>query len=152
MRKMFLFAVAVIVCGTTAVHAQDWIVEKLRRDLRAERVAVIQEEMQFTQEEADVFWPVFKKYEAEIRAINDQRFKLITKYAENYENMTNGVAQELTKKSLELDIEEAYVRKEYFRQFKHVLPATRVAKFFQVDGMINLLVRTQVSSSLPFVE
>jgi hypothetical protein len=152
MRKMILLAAALTVCAGTAVQAQDWVLEKLRSDLRAERAAVVEEEMQFTEEEAAVFWPVFKKYESELRAINTERLKLITKYAENYEDMTDDVAHELGKKSIELDIKEAYVRKEYYRQFNHVLPASRALKFFQVDGLLNLLVRAQVASSLPFVE
>ena len=152
MKKAFLVALAVILCAGTAVQAQDWAVEKLRSDLRAERAALVEEAMQFTEEEAAVFWPVFKKYEGELRSINDERLKLIAKYAENYADMPENLADAITKKSLELDIKEAYVRKEYFRQFKHVLPPTRAAKFFQLDGLLNLLVRAQVASSLPFLE
>jgi hypothetical protein len=152
MKRMILFAAAAMLCAGTAVRAQDWVVEKLRADLRVERAAAVEEEMRFTPEEADVFWPVYQEYESELRAINDQRIKLIAKYAENYESLTDDIAGALVKKSLELDIKEAYVRKEYFRRFNRVLPATRAAKFFQVDGLLNLLVRTQVASSLPFVE
>jgi hypothetical protein len=152
MKKAVLAALAAILCAGTAVQAQDWVVEKLRSDLRAERAALVEEEMQFTEAEAAVFWPVFKKYESELRAINTERLELIGKYAENYASMTDDVAHELGKKTIELDIKEAYVRKEYFRQFNHVLPAARALKFFQLDGLLNLLVRAQVASSLPFVE
>jgi hypothetical protein len=152
MKKVVLLAVAVMLCGGTAVRAQDWIVDKLRSDLRAERTAIIEEEMQFSEDEAAAFWPVFNKYEAEIRAINDQRVKLITKYADNYDSMTDDIAEALAKKSLDLDIKEAYTRKKYFREFNHVLPATRAVKFYQIDGLLDLLVRAQVASSLPFVE
>ena len=152
MKKMVLVAVAAILCMGTAVRAQDWVVEKLRADLRAERVALIEEEMQFTDQEAAVFWPIFKKYESELKAIYTERLELIGKYAENYTDMSESVADAITKKSLELDIKEAYVRKEYFRRFKHALTPTRAAKFFQLDGLINVLVRAQVASSLPFIE
>jgi hypothetical protein len=152
MRNTILIAVAAILSVAPVVRAQDWVVDKLRADLRAERAAIIEDEMQFTQKEADAFWPVFKRYENAIRSINDQRLKLITKYAENYADMTDDIAEGLAKKSLELDIKEAYVRKQYFREFNHVLPATRAVKFFQLDSLINLLVRTQVAAELPFVE
>jgi hypothetical protein len=152
MKKMVPVAVAAILCMGTAVYAQDWIVEKLRADLRAERAALVEEEMQFTEEEAAVFWPVFKKYESELRRINSERLTLVAKYAENYADMSESVADAIVRKSLELDIKEAYVRKEYFREFKHVLTPTRAAKFLQLDGLLNLLVRAQVASSLPFIE
>jgi hypothetical protein len=140
------------VLGSTAVRAQDWVVDMMRSDLRAERAALIQEEMEFTQQEADAFWPIFKKYENEIRKINDQRIENIGKYAENYSSMTDGLAEQLAKKSLELDIKEAYVRKKYFREFNRVLPAKRAVKFYQIDTLIGLLVRAQVASELPFME
>jgi hypothetical protein len=140
------------VLGSTAVRAQDWVIDMMRSDLRAERAALIQEEMEFTQQEADAFWPIFKKYENEIRKINDQRIENIGKYAENYFSMTDGLAEQLAKKSLELDIKEAYVRKKYFREFNRVLPAKRAVKFYQIDTLIGLLVRAQVASELPFME
>jgi len=152
MKKAVLWIAAALLWGGTAVHAEDQVIDMLRSDLRAEKAAVIEEEMQFTQQEADLFWPVFKRYENEIRKINDQRIDLIKTFADNYENMTDALAAQLAKKSLELDIKEAYVRKNYFREFSHVLPATRAAKFLQLDGLINILVRAQVVAELPFVE
>ena len=152
MKKAILIAVAAVLAWSTAVYSQDRVIEMLRADLRAERTAMVEEEMQFTPQEAAVFWPVYQKYENEIRKLNDQRIELIHTYAENYTNITDDIAEQLAKKSLELDIKEAYLRKQYFREFNHVLPATRAAKFFQLDNFINLVVKTQIAEELPFIE
>lgn len=152
MKKVILIAVAAVLAWSTAVYSQDRVIEMLRADLRAERTAMVEEEMQFTPQEAAVFWPVYQKYENEIRKLNDQRIELIHTYADNYTNITDDIAEQLAKKSLELDIKEAYLRKQYFREFNHVLPATRAAKFFQLDNFINLVVKTQIAEELPFIE
>jgi methanogenic corrinoid protein MtbC1 len=152
MKKAILIAVAAVLAWSTAVYSQDRVIEMLRADLRAERTAMVEEEMQFTPQEAAVFWPVYQKYENEIRKLNDQRIELIHTYADNYTNITDDIAEQLAKKSLELDIKEAYLRKQYFREFNHVLPATRAAKFFQLDNFINLVVKTQIAEELPFIE
>lgn len=152
MKKVILIAVAAVLAWSTAVYSQDRVIEMLRADLRAERTAMVEEEMQFTPQEAAVFWPVYRKYENEIRKLNDQRIELIHTYADNYTNITDDIAEQLAKKSLELDIKEAYLRKQYFREFNHVLPATRAAKFFQLDNFINLVVKTQIAEELPFIE
>lgn len=152
MKKAILIAVAAVLAWSTAVYSQDRVIEMLRADLRAERTAMVEEEMQFTPQEAAVFWPVYQKYENEIRKINDQRIELIHTYAENYTDITDDIAEQLAKKSLELDVKEAYLRKQYFREFNHVLPATRAAKFFQLDNFINLVVKTQIATELPFIE
>jgi hypothetical protein len=152
MKKAILIAAAAVLAWSTAVYSQDRVIEMLRADLRAERTAIVEEEMQFTPQEAAVFWPVYRKYENEIRKINDQRIELIHTYAENYTNITDDIAEQLAKKSLELDIKDAYLRKQYFREFNHVLPATRAAKFFQLDNFINLVVKTQIATDLPFIK
>jgi hypothetical protein len=147
-----LIAVVVLLAGSTTVDARDRVLEMLRSDLRVERAAVVKEEMRFTTQEAAVFWPVYKRYENEIREINDQRLQLVNRYSESYAGLDEDLAEELAKKSLELDIREAYVRKKYFREFSHVLPTTRAVKFFQLDSLMSLLVRTQIAAQLPFLE
>ncbi len=152
MKTMILLAAVAILTAHTALHAEDRIIEMLKSDLRAERAVVVKEEMQFTPQEAAAFWPVYEKYENEIRKINDQRLELNKMYADNYANMTDGLAERLARKSLELDIKEAYVRKEYFREFNHVLSPVRAVKFFQLDSLMGLLVRTKVAAEPPFIE
>jgi CRISPR/Cas system-associated endonuclease Cas1 len=151
-KKTLLLVVAVVLAGSATVRAEDRVVELLKSDLRAERAAVVKEEMRFTEEEAAAFWPVYKRYEDEIRKINEQRLELNRKYAEGHASMTDDLAEQMAKKSLELDVKEANVRKHYFRKFKHVLPATRAAKFFQLDSLMSLLVRTQIAAEPPFIE
>ena len=152
MKKTLLLLVAVALVGSASVHAEDRVVQMLKTDLRAERAVVVKEEMRFTEEEAAVFWPVYKRYEDEIRKINDQRLELSRRYVEEHATMTDELAERMAKQSLELDVKEAYVRKRFFREFKHVLNPTRAAKFFQFDSLMSLLVRTQIAAEPPFIE
>src|SRR5437762_1469201 len=66
--------------------------ELLRSDLRAQKVAIITEVMQFTEAEDTKFWPVYREYEAELAKINDDRMALIKDYADNYAALTDVVA------------------------------------------------------------
>src|SRR5689334_18840572 len=52
-------------------------VELLRSDIRAEKVAIITEVMQFTEAEDAKFWPVYRQYEVDLAKINDDRMALI---------------------------------------------------------------------------
>ena len=153
MKKVVLLAgLLLVVLSTSAVYAQDAVIEMYRSDLRAERIALIAEEMQFTDEEASKFWPVYRKYEKNLRKINDARLAIITEYADNYFDVTGDMAYDMMKKSIELDIKEAYLKKEYLRKFNWVLPSTKAVKFYQLENLINLLIRVQIAAEVPFVE
>ena len=52
-------------------------IELLRSDIRTQKVALITDRMQFTNQEADAFWPMYRKYEVELAAINDRKISLL---------------------------------------------------------------------------
>ena len=60
----------------------------LRADVKAKRVAIITEIMQFDDTEAASFWPIFRAYDLELSKIGDGRISLIEDYIDNYENIT----------------------------------------------------------------
>ena len=47
--------------------------ELLRSDIRAQKVAVITEMMEFTEAEDVVFWPVYREYELALSRLYDER-------------------------------------------------------------------------------
>jgi hypothetical protein len=151
-KSLLLAGLLLVALSCSSVFAQDEIIEMFRSDLRAERIALIAEEMQFTDEEAARFWPVFRKYEKELRKIYDARLDIIKQYAENYFEVTDGMAYDMMKESIELDIKEAYLKKKYLREFNRVLPGTKAVKFYQLENLIETLIRAQIAAELPFVE
>lgn len=56
----------------------------------------------------------------------------------------------MTDRMLDYDSRDIALKKKYVKEFSKVLlPATTVAKFFQLDHRIDLLMGMQVESSLP---
>jgi hypothetical protein len=108
--------------------------------------------MQFTNEEANAFWPVYREYEFEFAKIGDARIALIKDYARNYETMTDEKAKELIQKALKLEGRRTKLKRKYFRKFDRVLPSKTVAKFFQLENQINLLIDLQIASELPLIK
>jgi hypothetical protein len=87
----------------------DYYIELVRRDLRQDTREIIGEKMAFKQAEADAFWPVYDRYEAELKRLGDEKLALINDYADNYKNMTEAKAGELTSKAIDLDESSAAV-------------------------------------------
>jgi hypothetical protein len=121
----------------------------LRSDIRAQKVAVITEVMQFTDAEDAKFWPVYREYEAALAKINDDRLKLIADYATNYDKLTDAAADRLAVAALGLEAKRHALKVEYYDRFKAVLPAKTAARFLQVENQILLLLDLQIAASLP---
>jgi hypothetical protein len=125
--------------------------ELLRADLRAQKVAIITEVMQFTEDEDAKFWPVYREYETELSRINDDRLALIKEYALNFEKMSDQVADKLARGVLDLENRRHSLKVKYYERFKSVLPAKTAARFLQVENQILLLLDLQIAASLPVV-
>jgi len=139
---------------STAVFAQDMdnFIELLRSDVKTQKKAVITEVMNFTEQEASAFWPVYRDYEYELDKLGDARFVMIKDYADNYEKMTDDKAKEIIEKAIKFQEARLELRKNFFKKFCKVLPVTKAARLMQVDNQIQLLIDLQISAELPLVE
>src|SRR6516165_6128377 len=95
--------------------------ELLRSDVRAQKVAIITEMMQFTEGEDAKFWPVYKEYEAELTTINNDRLALIKDYAGNYETLSDQVADRLARRALDLEARRTALKLKYYDRLASIL-------------------------------
>ena len=127
-------------------------VELLRSDVRSQKIAIITEMMQFTEDEDTKFWPVYREYEAELAKLNDERLKLIKDYAASYETLTDDVADRLARGALDVEGRRHALKMKYYERFKSVVPPKTAARFLQVENQILLLLDLQIAASLPIVQ
>ena len=127
----------------------DSAIQSVRADIRADKILIITDAMKFTPQEANVFWPVYKKYEYDLSGLNDERVQLIKSYAEKYSTLNDADAKQLADKSFDLESRRVSLRKQYFKEFNKQLPATTVAKFFQLEHRLDLLIDLKLASELP---
>ncbi|MCK4773671.1 MAG: hypothetical protein KAT30_02755, partial [Candidatus Krumholzibacteria bacterium] len=102
-KRVVLTAVLCVLVSAAAANAQmDSYLEMLRTDVRAEKVAVITEVMEFSDEEAGVFWPIYREYELEMAKLFDKRLALIKDYAEHFDKIDDAKADELISTSFKI--------------------------------------------------
>jgi uncharacterized membrane protein len=126
--------------------------ELLRADVKAKRVAIITEIMQFSDADAATFWPLFRDYDHELSKIGDTRVQLISDYIKNYDDMSNEKADELATTAFALEAQRAQLKKKYFDVMKNALSAKTAARFFQVENQMQQVVDLQISANLPALQ
>jgi hypothetical protein len=126
--------------------------ELLRSDVRAQKVAIITEVMGFTEGEDAAFWPIYREYDAEMAKLGDERVAMISEYAQNYEQMSDDVADKLASKALDLEARRQAVKAKYYDRVKKALSAKTAARWLQVEHQLLLIIDLQIASSLPIVK
>jgi hypothetical protein len=124
-------------------------IELLRTDIQAHRIAVITEVMQFNDEDARKFWPIYREYQTELAALNDIKVGVIRDYVEHYDNFTEEKADQAANSILDFEAKRVALKKKYYDRLKNELSAKTAARFFQVENQILMLLDLQVSSMLP---
>ena len=147
---------AVFVTGAIASeqgdHAMTGYIEMLKSDLKTQKVAVVTANMMMTEAEGEIFWPLYREWDAEVSKIMDARISLIRDYAENYDGITDEKADEIVKADFKLDDKRLKLEQKYYKKMAKALSPKIAARFFQIDNAITLLLRLQVASELPLVE
>ncbi len=159
-----VFALAVAV---TPAHAQapapapaqkatppgvDAAIEQLRKDARAEKTDIIAGTMEFSTDEAAKFWPLYKKYEAQRQANGDEKVALIKDFAANYPAMTDAKAGELLTQLMSIEDKEIAAKRLFIKDLQKVLSPKTVARYYQVDNRIDLLVTMELANSIPIIK
>lgn len=124
----------------------------LKRNVQKESKKLIELNLELTNQQAKVFWPIYEKYDAALLEVTNERLKNISDYMLNYKDLNNAKAESLLRKALELDQKKINIQTEYYNKLISVLPPTVVGKFFQLDQYIELLIQLQRSENIPLIQ
>jgi hypothetical protein len=155
----FVLLLAFAAANSTAVAQRETAngveVEKdlalLRRDIRAENKKLIAANVTLTETEATKFWPVYDQYVAEMTKHNDEFYAVIKDYAANQKTLTDAQASSMIKRWAEIQVGQAQTRQKYIPLFEKVVSGRTVARFFQIDRRLYVLLDIQVASEIPLI-
>lgn len=124
-------------------------VELLKGDVEGNREAIVKEILQLSPEEGNVFWPIYREYDKELRALNAAGAEAVQAYAREFQALSDARADELLNTSFQVDRQRVDLKKKYYEKMKAALSATTAARFFEVDRQLQAIGDLQVSSVLP---
>jgi hypothetical protein len=153
-RKITLFVTLGLLVSISAAQAGEYdaYIELLRSDIMAEKIAVITEVMEFTDEEASRFWPVYRGYQRQLNMIVDDRIAMIKEYVEYYGAFDDKRSKKLADKAFRLESRRTNLKRKFFPRFEKAVGAKRAAQYFQLERQINLLIELQVAAELPLLD
>jgi hypothetical protein len=120
--------------------------------IKANKKLFVTANMQLTKSEAKAFWPIYEKYQDGLEELMDRSLKLIDKYAENYQTMTDDIAEKLIEEYLDIDGDYVQLRKSYLPKFMKVLPAKKVVRYYQIENKIDAAGNYEIAKEIPIIK
>ena len=151
----FIVLVAVLAVFIVSSMAQEKPADNMqivREKIQTDKKLLIAENMNLTESEAKVFWPVYENYQKDSGKLVDKTVKLIENYADNYQTMTEEAAKELIDGYLAIEGERVTLMKSFLPKFRKVLPEKKVARYYQLENKIDAVVNYGLARQIPLVK
>ena len=125
----------------------------LRDKLKADKKLVVAANMDLTEAEAKVFWPIYDEYQKALHQINDRMAMIIVAYAKehNAASMTDDKASALMDRYMGIEEEELKLKRSFAPRLAKVLPGRKAARYMQIENKIRALVKYELAGEVPLV-
>ncbi|HTT74352.1 MAG TPA: hypothetical protein VMF50_00030 [Candidatus Binataceae bacterium] len=119
---------------------------------RAERKAIVNDNMKLTPDEAKAFWPLYEKYEAAMDKVEERHIREIKDFAKNYDSLTDADAKRKLDEVMAIAQARLNVQKAYIPKFRAVVSQVEATRFFQIDNKLRAMVQCQIAQMVPLAK
>lgn len=131
MKKLLLILFIAFSMAAAAQQTDD-NEESKHEKIEALKIGFITEKLALTSKEAEVFWPIYNKFEQEVKTVRKKQREL-TKTFKLKSKPTDQEADKYITEQMALKQSEIDVVKKYLPEFKKVIPATKVATLLSLE-------------------
>jgi len=138
--------ILLLLAGATAMAQSAEISDEWKTQLaaarnlvQAERVAVITEEMHFTAEENEAFWPLYEEYHRDMLVVQDRHVQLVADFVGKYYDykLTDADAKQILSDYFVIKEDLRNIQKSYVSKFDEIMSSIKVMRFHQLENKIS---------------
>ena len=161
-KTCLILASFMLALGATSANAQsssDAVMspqelQAAKEMVETERDMTLIINLDLTVEESETFWPLYDEYRQKVRSIRGRKLSLIEAYAERYRAGTvdDEFAEMAIKDALKIQLETVKIRQKYWKKFRRIVPATKAARFYQLENKMDAEVDFVLAGGIPLIE
>jgi hypothetical protein len=135
--------------GDAPADNTELILQKIRTDKRV----LVADNMNLTESEAKAFWPIYDQHQTGLAEINKHIVSLVTDYGQalTENTITDEKAKSYINQSLSIDQSEIDLRRSTAVKLGKVLPATKVARYMQIESKIRTVMKAELMKGIPLI-
>ena len=150
--KRFVFLFALLSSVSLFGQNVDDFIQLLKSNVQSDKISIITQVMNFTDEQSNLFWPIYNEYSNELSKLSDKRIANIKDFAMNYDSLTNEKADQLINNAFDFQDDRLSLNEKYYNKFADALGAIVAAKYMQLENQIQLIIDLQINSNLPLAK
>jgi hypothetical protein len=143
MKKIILISTMLL---TLLISAQAQPPKEPKDKIDALKIAFITKRLDLTEEEAQKFWPVYNKYEAEKDALRESTTGQYKDEKKPVDQMTDAEADKMINDFVAFRSKDVDLMKKYVVEFKKVLPIKKVALLITAEEHFKKMLMKQAQN------
>jgi len=153
-----LVTVGALVAGLASAAAAQTTgttnMDILRQKIKADKRLVVAANLKLTDAEGAAFWPVYDAYQKDLQQVNQRLAAVVVAYADAYNKgpVANDMAKKLLDDAMAVDDAEGKLKASYVPKVLATLPATKAARYIQIENKIRAAIRYELAEGIPLVE
>ena len=153
--KMKLIVVSILIALLAApVWAQGQSADNMHillDKIRADKKLLVAANMDLTEAEAKTFWPLYDQYQNELFLLRGHTAGLINDYSKSYGAMSDDKAKALLDEFVNIQDLSVKLLQAYLPKFREILPAKKVARYYQIENKIQAVLYYELAREIPLV-
>lgn len=153
MKQMLLLMVIIFIAAFgTAAETDDSSIKLARSAVEAERREMVAANLDLADTHREIFWPLYLEYRAAINTINDDKVRFYQRFFSSYETLSDDEAIALLDGHLEIKRRYLDVQKKFSQKMQAALPGRIVARFFQIENKMDIIVDYEMTGEFPLIK
>ncbi len=144
--------VAVFAAAVVSAQTVDDAIHLTRSAVQTERQAIVAANLGLSESESAVFWPLYRDYRNAVAQAADAKVDILKRLFSNYETLTDDEAMSLLDDHLAFERERLKIQTSYAKKMSKVLPGRTVARFFQIENKMDVIIDYEMAGEIPLVK
>lgn len=153
MKQMLVLVVIIFSAafGATA-ETDDQSIMLARSAVEAERREMVAANLDLADTHRKIFWPLYLDYRSAINTINDDKVAFYQRFFSSYETLSDDEAIALLDEHFEFKRRYLDVQKKFSQKMRAALPGRIVARFFQIENKMDIIVDYEMTGDFPLIK
>ena len=151
MKKTILFTFILAIGLQSFSQSSNTEAELIKSYFKLTKMAIVEDAMGLSEEDGNIFWPIYKQYDAEATVWNQYRIDYLMDYVDKVENITNEEVDAFLKRANTYSKKMGALKTKYYKQIKKGLSSKVAIRFILVEEYIQTIVKYELLETLPWV-
>ena len=102
--------------------------DRIKQKIRTHKIAFITDRLSLSEKEAEKFWPIYREYENEKKALREERI-----FKNWKDEMTDQEADKMLENIMDIKSKDLEIEKKYVSKFKQVISTKKIMQLYKAE-------------------